>query len=546
MLYHRPILCLRIRDINILVILGAGTCYQPLFYGYKNMSLLVIKHLSVQMEDKVLYQNADFALHRGEHLGVTGPNGAGKSTLFKLLQGECLPDHGDILWQPGVKVGYIDQHLEIDPSLSVFDFMVTAYSPLLAADSELNRLYAQMSSVVPDAVLNRAAELQSLLDEGGFYNLTHRVEQVAAGLGILPLGMTTHMSSLSGGQRHKVILAKLLLEEPDVLLLDEPTNFLDTDHVTWLVTFLNQYSGTFMVVSHDTEFLNQIADGICDIDNQQLRKYKGGYAQAMVQKEQETLNQLKQYQSQKQKIDKLEAYISKNGAGVNAKIANGRKKQLAKIVRVNKPQQKSQPEFVFSHVPLSAQTVLTATRLEIGYQHTLLPALNLNIQRGEKLAIVGFNGLGKSTLLKTLIGQLNPLAGEIRRARDIQWGYFSQDLRWEYPNSTPMQVIRASYRQLNDKSARHKLAEFGICGTKSLQPLSSLSGGEQTKVKLSCLAVSKSNVLVLDEPTTHLDVDVKAALKQALCAYAGTVIVVSHEPKFLDNWLDKVIDMAKI
>lgn len=516
------------------------------FLWFKNMSLLVIKHLGFQMEDKVLYQNADFALHRGEHLGVTGPNGAGKSTLFKLLQGEYLPDHGDILWQPSVKVGYLDQHLEIDPSLSVFDFMATAYAPLLAADRELNRLYAQMSSAVSDATLNRAAELQSLLEEGGFYRLTHRVEQVAAGLGILPLGMTTHMSGLSGGQRHKVILAKLLLEEPDVLLLDEPTNFLDTDHVTWLAEFLNQYSGTFMVISHDTAFLNRIADGICDIDHQQIRKYKGGYAKAMAQKEQETLNQLKQYQSQQQKIDKLEAYISKNGAGVNAKIANGRKKQLAKIERVNKPQQKSQPEFGFSHAPLSAQTVLIATRIEIGYQHALLPAMNLDIQRGEKLAIVGFNGLGKSTLLKTLIGQLNPLAGDIRQANGIQWGYFSQDLHWDYPDSTPMQVMRASCRQLNDKSARQKLAEFGISGSKSLQPLRSLSGGEQTKVKLSCLAVSKSNVLVLDEPTTHLDVDVKAALKQALCTYAGTVIVVSHEPDFLADWPDKVIDMAKM
>ncbi|UTV30272.1 ABC-F family ATP-binding cassette domain-containing protein [Photobacterium atrarenae] len=510
------------------------------------MSLLMIQNLTYQVADKVLYQDANFALHAGEHIGVTGHNGVGKSTLLKLLQGEYLPDQGEIHWQPNLVMGYLDQHGTVNKTLSIQDYLASAFAELFEAEQTLMVLYEQMATDTSTALLNRAAALQSLLEKEQFYSLDHRVIQIATGLGIDRFGLDTRMGALSGGQRHKVMLAKLLLQQPDVLLLDEPTNYLDTDHVEWLGGFLEQYPGAFMVVSHDTAFLDRIANCICDIDHQQIKKYKGHYAKAMAQKAQEQQHLVKQFEAQQRQIEKLEAYISKNGAGVNATIANGRKKQLAKIDRLAKPEEKPTPEFHFAAAPLNAQRVIAARGLKIGYQRPLLPPVNLDIQRGEKIAIVGFNGLGKSTLLKTLIGEVDALSGQVETAKGIKWGYFAQDLYWPYPDSTPVQVVRAANATLNDKMARQQLARFGVSGRKAQQSLATLSGGEQTKVKLCCLAAEKTNLLILDEPTTHLDVDIKSALKEALMRYDGTVVLVSHEAEFVRGWPDKVFDISQL
>ncbi|ODP96114.1 multidrug ABC transporter ATP-binding protein [Salinivibrio kushneri] len=510
------------------------------------MSLLVIENICFQIEEKVLYQGASVVLHHGEHVGVTGANGVGKSTLLKMLQGELLPDSGEIVWQPNIQVGYLDQHLTIDPTLSIYDFMALAYRDLVEVERALNAIYASMSVDTSDAVLAKAARLQSQLEAQDFYRISHRIEQVAAGLGIAPLGMQTAMGQLSGGQRHKVMLAKLLLEQAEVMLLDEPTNFLDAEHVAWLAEFLNHYTGTFMVVSHDEAFLESITTAIVDIDQSKIRKYKGSYQQAMAQKAQQSETQHKQYVAQQKKMDKLATYIRKNGAGVNARIAKGRKKQLAKMVPIEKKQTRESISFAFQYKPLRSQHVLAAKGLQIGYRTPLLPPLSLQIQRGEKVAIIGFNGLGKSTLLKTLLGKIPALRGHIDTANGIKWGYFEQGLQWRYPESSPVQAVCGVGGQLTDKTARQKLAEFGLSGKKAVRPLRRLSGGEQTKVKLCCLAVMATNVLVLDEPTTHLDVDAKMALQHALKAYAGTVIVVSHEPQFIEHWPDKVIDMTQL
>lgn len=508
------------------------------------MSLLIVKDLTYQIAEKRLYQQANFSLHHGEHLGVTGENGVGKSTLLKLLRSELLPDQGEILWQPDIMIGYLDQHMTFDPELTIFQFLSSAFEALFEAEKVLNNLYAQMATDTSSAVLNRAAELQSLLEKEQFYSLNYRIEQIAAGLGIDVLGMASKMGSLSGGQRHKVMLAKLLLQQPEVLLLDEPTNFLDTAHVEWLANFLANYAGAFLVVSHDISFLDSIANGICDIDYQQIKKYKGHYSKAMSQKEQERLQLQSQYDAQQRQIQKLENYIAKNGAGVNAKIANGRKKQLAKIDRIEINRQKQAYSFTFKHSPLNAQTVIVSRKLGIGYTYSLLADLNLYIQRGEKIAVAGFNGVGKSTLLKSLIGEIPLLSGQLDIAKSIKWGYFAQELYWPYPESTPVQVVCSANTTLTNKTARKYLAEFGVAGSKAVQPIHTLSGGEQTKVKLCCLAVEETNVLVLDEPTTHLDIEMKQALKEALICYPGTVILVSHEREFIQGWPDRVIDIS--
>lgn len=407
MLHHRPFCilntaeCIHFNDDERPVLVTG------LFLWIRNMSLLVIENICFQIEEKVLYQGASVVLHHGEHVGVTGANGVGKSTLLKMLQGELLPDSGEIVWQPNIQVGYLDQHLTIDPTLSIYDFMALAYRDLVEVERALNAIYASMSADTSDAVLAKAARLQSQLEAQDFYRISHRIEQVAAGLGIAPLGMQTAMGQLSGGQRHKVMLAKLLLEQAEVMLLDEPTNFLDAEHVAWLAEFLNHYTGTFMVVSHDEAFLESITTAIVDIDQSKIRKYKGSYQQAMAQKAQQSETQHKQYLTQQKKMDKLATYIRKNGAGVNARIAKGRKKQLAKMVPIEKKQMRESVSFAFQYKPLRSQHVLAAKGVADWLSNAAFAAVVTSDSTGRKSRDYWLQWLGKIDIIENLIGR-NP------------------------------------------------------------------------------------------------------------------------------------------
>lgn len=510
------------------------------------MSLLNIKSLTFHVGDKALYQNAEFTLSAGEHVGVTGANGVGKSTLLKLLQAELLPDEGDIFWQPEIKIGYLDQHTQMDTLLSVYDYLRTAFSELYLIEAKMLEIYTCPVKSIQQSYLNRAAMIQQKLESQSFYLIDNKIDAMAEGLGIKAFGMQTQLAKLSGGQRHKVMLARVLLTLPNVLLLDEPTNYLDASHIKWLSQYLNEFEGAFMVVSHDQAFLNSIATHICDIDRQTIRKYKGNVAKFMVQKANDDAAYIKQYQAQKKHIDKLELFIAKNGAGVNASIANGRKKQLTRIERLVPPQQQKPITFCFKNSTFNAQKVLKTFELVIGYSRALVPAVSITIMRGEKVLFTGFNGIGKSTLLKTLIGELAPLSGMIALSPGVQLGYFEQELHWPYPEITPVSYLKSVCAELDDNSARQQLARFGVSGKLAKQPLKLLSGGEQTKVKLCCLALKPTNLLVLDEPTTHLDMEVKTALKQALMEYTGTVLIVSHEQSFVAGWPDRVVDMQSI
>ncbi|WP_330960970.1 ABC-F family ATP-binding cassette domain-containing protein [Photobacterium sp. 53610] len=510
------------------------------------MSLLNIQNLTYHIGDKTLYQNADFMLFPGEHLGVTGKNGVGKSTFLKLLQAEILPDGGDIVWQPSVQIGYLDQHAQMNAALSVRGYLQTAFADLYALEAEMMAIYACPEKSVRDSYLSRAATIQATLESQSFYVISSRIDAVADGLGIIQFGMDTRLGDLSGGQRHKVMLASLLLISPDVLLLDEPTNYLDTAHVDWLADYLNSFEGAFLVVSHDRAFLNRIATGICDIDRQQISKYKGNVDKALAQKASADAAHAKQYLAQKKHIDKLEQFIAKNGAGVNASIANGRKKQLARMDRLAAPEQEKAISFAFRTADHAAQKVLSASSLVIGYSRPLLPEMGLTLSRGEKVVIAGFNGIGKSTLLKTLVGELAPIAGQVALSQGLKLGYFEQELHWDDPEATPVNLVISACPGSDDKAARQHLARFGVSGKLAIQPIRSLSGGEQTKVKLCRLALQPTNLLVLDEPTTHLDAKVKSALKQALKDYNGTLIVVSHEKDFVAGWPDRVVDIQSV
>ena len=466
------------------------------------MSLLEITGLCHAFGDHVLFRNADFALNRGEHVGVVGPNGAGKSTLIRICTGELVPDAGRVVWQPQVRVGCLDQHAAAEPSMTMRGFLRSAFAELYAAEDEMLRLYAQ--SAQDAACLEKAAALQALLEQRDFYGIDTRVEQVASGLGLTAVGLSRPLGEMSGGQRAKAILAKLLLEEPDVLLLDEPTNFLDQAHVAWLADYLAGLRGAFLVVSHDYGFLQRISGAVCDVDHARIAKYYGSYADFVKKKALLRADYVRQYAQQQRKIEETEAFIRKNRAGIKSKMARGRQKQLDRMERLETPEQDAVcPRFRFQALPAPSTEQLAVRGLSVGYHYPVLSQLSFSV------------------------------------------GYYAQELAWPDPARTPLELAAAQYPSLSEKEVRRCLAQCGVSAKHAMQPAGTLSGGEQAKVKLCLLAQRPHSFLILDEPTNHLDVQAKSALGAALAAFPGTVLLVSHEADFYRDWASRVIDISR-
>ncbi|MCH5584347.1 ATP-binding cassette domain-containing protein [Shimazuella sp. AN120528] len=507
------------------------------------MSLLKVEHLSHSFADKKLYENASFDLYKGEHMGVVGQNGTGKSTLIRILTGEIVPDKGEISWQSNVQIGHLDQYAEVDGQYTIYDYLSTAFADLFAMEARMNQLYEESAVKADNQLLMQAVEIQEQLETNDFYLIDSKIQKIIAGLGIDAIGTDRVIQTLSGGQRAKVILAKLLLEQPNVLLLDEPTNFLDKEHVEWLADYLLTFTGAFIVVSHDEAFLEKISSCICNIELGTIKKYHGTFSDFIKQKEHLRQDYIRQYQAQQKHIEKTEEYIRKNIAGVNSKMAKGRRKQLERMDRLAAPVFTQKPTIEFQALPLINHTVLEVNDLEVGYDRSLLPKINFSIAGGQKLVITGFNGIGKSTMLKTLMGIIPAIGGHFHFARQVKIGYYEQDLKWENGSWTPMQIISDAFPKLNKKEVFSHLARCGVKDAHVTQEIRSLSGGEQSKVKLCRLLLSPSNFLILDEPTNHLDAEAKDALQQALIAFEGSVILVSHEASFYREWADGILNI---
>lgn len=510
------------------------------------MSLVEIEGLSHTYGDKVLYRNAAFQLYKGEHMGVVGQNGAGKSTLIGILAGEIIPDEGSLRWQPGIRVGYLDQYAAVDPDSTIQEYLKTAFSRLYALEEQVHGLYDQYAQTGEEALLQQAAEGQTVLEARDFYTVDTRIGKVAGGLGIEAIGLDRRMGTLSGGQRAKAILAKLLLEQPDVLLLDEPTNFLDKEHVDWLAEYLAAFPNAFVAVSHDPAFLDRVSTCICDVEAETIRKYHGKYGDFLPQKAHLREDHLRRYYAQQQMIRRTEEFIRKNIAGVNSKNAKGRRKRLESLERIAPPHFIGKPAIRFQEQSASLQKALCVKALEVGYDAALLPQLNFSVAGGETMVITGFNGIGKSTLLKTLVGEIPFLGGGFRFAEQARIGYYEQDLRWRNGNATPIQIIGEAYPKLTEKQIRRHLAECGVKQDSVRQAISTLSGGEQSKVKLCRLILSPCNFLILDEPTNHLDSDTKAELRRALDAFGGSILLVSHEEAFYQGLADKIFRIDEV
>lgn len=507
------------------------------------MLLIEAKNLSFSYGDRLIYKDMNFRLMEGEHIALVGKNGAGKSTFLKLLTGMLLPDSGIIEKKRDLHVGVIEQHLHFGRDQTIYSFMKSAFQPLLDAEQRMNALAEKMSRPDADqAYLEEYGELQDLLTANDFYTIDARISEMADGLGLSAIGMDTTTDRMSGGQLTKLCLAKLLLEAPEMLLLDEPTNYLDTAHIVWLTDYLKNYPHAFIVVSHDTGFLNKISDIVYHLENHELVRYIGNYQSFLNQHEARVEQQEIAFRQQQREIKKLETYIQKNKVRTaTARQAKSREKVLNKIERLDPPESVRKPSFHFhvDHEPV--RNLFTAEHLSVGYDAPLLPPIDFKIIRGEKIAIVGHNGIGKTTFLKTLLGELPPLKGKVVTGDRVQPAYFSQ---LSSPSAkTPLEWMKDQFPTLDEQVLRRHLAQCGVYAEHMRQPMRTLSGGEETKVRIGRLMLQKSNVLIFDEPTNHLDVDAKAALSEALGNYEGTVVVVSHEQSFYARWVNRVWDI---
>ncbi|RDY33295.1 ABC-F family ATP-binding cassette domain-containing protein [Lachnotalea glycerini] len=509
------------------------------------MSLLNIMELTHSFSDNLIFKNTELSLNKGEHIGIVGQNGTGKSTLIKICMGQIIPDIGRIVWQPRITVGCLDQYAQIDENMTMETFLKSAFLKLYEMEEKMNKLYYQAAAGDRN-LLELAAQYQKQLEMNDFYSINTQIERVANGLGLLALGLERPIELMSGGQRAKVILAKLLLEKPDILLLDEPTNFLDKNHIMWLSDYLSNLENAFMVVSHDYDFLEKITNRICDIDNKKISKYYGTYSEFLKKKMLLREDYIRQYSAWQKEVKNTEEFIRKNIAGRKSKMARGRQKQLDRMDKMEALNQKEiKPSFHFNEISLTNTKHLIVKHLYAGYHKAILSDINFSINGGQKVVITGFNGIGKTTLLKTLVGQISSIRGSFAFSEQVKFGYFEQDLKWQDETQTPIQIISENNPSLVIKEVRKHLARCGILNQHAVQAVGTLSGGEQAKVRMCMLLMKPCNFLIMDEPTNHLDIQAKEALKIALSHFSGTVLLVSHEEAFYRDWVQKVIDIER-
>ncbi len=506
------------------------------------MSVLIVENLSHGFADRTLFKDVSFRLQPGERVGLVGANGTGKSTMMGILTRQLMPDSGKIEWMPKVEYGYLDQHTKLEAGKTIRDILKDAFLPLLELEKENMEIAEKMSDATPEELeelLERMGEIQDRLDASGFYLIDAKVEEIANALGLSAIGLERDVASLSGGQRTKVLLAKLLLEKPTVLLLDEPTNYLDEEHIDWLKNYLRDYPYAFMLISHDTSFMNEVVNVIYHLEFTKLTRYTGNYESFLAQSDMRRSQHFDAYEKQREEIAKMEDFIARNKARASTSgRAKSRQKQLDKIERIDKPESAAKPVFQFKESRASGRFVVEAEGLEIGYSRPLMPKLTMTLERGDKVAIVGMNGVGKSTLLKTLLGVISPLGGKLERGDFLFPSYFEQEVKAK--PVTALDEVWNEFPHLNNHEVRGALARCGLSNEHINRPMSALSGGEQAKVRLCKLLQRESNWLLFDEPTNHLDVVAKEELKRALKAYKGTILLVCHEPEFYEDWVTKV------
>lgn len=512
------------------------------------MSILNVEHLTHGFGDRAIFQDVSFRLLKGEHIGLVGANGEGKSTFMNIITGKLMPDEGKIEWAKNVRVGYLDQHTVLEKGMSIKAVLSSAFDFLFDLESQMNEICDKMGSASEEELEKYMEELgtiQDLLTVHDFYLIDSKVEEVAKALGLAELGLEKDVTDLSGGQRTKVLLGKLLLEKPDILLLDEPTNYLDTEHIEWLKRYLNDYENAFILISHDIPFLNSVVNLIYHMDNQELNRYPGDYDKFQEVYAMKKAQLQAAYNKQQKEIADLKDFVARNKARVATRnMAMSRQKKLDKMDVIELAGEKPKPEFHFKEARTPGRYIFKAKDLVIGYGEPLSSPLNLEMERGEKIVLTGANGIGKTTLLKSILGLLPPISGSVEQGDYLSIGYFEQEIDQNISTSC-IEEIWKEFPGFTQYEVRSALAKCGLTTKHIESKVKVLSGGEQAKVRLCKLINRETNLLLLDEPTNHLDIDAKSELKRALKEYKGSILMVCHEPEFYEELATDVWDCTK-
>ena len=512
------------------------------------MSILNVEHLTHGFGERAIFTDVSFRLLKGEHIGLVGANGEGKSTFMSIVTGKLMPDEGKIEWAKNVHAGYLDQHAVLQPGMTIGDVLKSAFDPLFQKEKRINELCDLLGTADEEEMNLYMEELGTLQDElvlHDFYTIDAKAEEVARALGLLDLGMDRDVTDLSGGQRTKVLLAKLLLEKPDILLLDEPTNYLDEEHIAWLKRYLLDYENAFILISHDILFLNSVVNIIYHMEHQELNRYVGDYEHFQEVYAVKKAQLEAAYRRQQQEISELKDFVARNKARVSTRnMAMSRQKKLDKMDVIELAAEKPKPEFHFRYGRTPGRMLFESKDLVIGYQEPLSKPLNFSMERGQKIALVGTNGIGKTTLLKSILGLIPALSGTCEQGENLQIGYFEQEVKGDN-RTTCIEEIWQEFPSFTQYEVRAALAKCGLTTKHIESQVRVLSGGEQAKVRLCKLVNKDTNFLLLDEPTNHLDVDAKEALKNALIEYKGSILLICHEPEFYRDVVGEVWDMSR-
>lgn len=512
------------------------------------MSILNVEHLTHGFGDRAIFNDVSFRLLKGEHIGLVGANGEGKSTFFNIVTNHLMPDEGKIEWAKNVRVGYLDQHTVLTKGMTIRDVLKSAFSWLFEQEARMNEICDALGDASPeemDKMMEELGTIQDNLTLHDFYVIDAKVEEVARALGLLDIGLERDVTDLSGGQRTKVLLGKLLLEKPDILLLDEPTNYLDEEHIAWLKRYLLDYENAFILISHDIPFLNEVINLVYHMENQELNRYVGNYDHFQEVYAVKKAQLEAAYRRQQQEISELKDFVARNKARVSTRnMAMSRQKKLDKMDVIELAAEKPKPEFHFKTGRTPGKYIFETKDLVIGYQEPLSKPISIAMERGHKIALVGANGIGKTTLLKSILGLIPSLKGSCELGENLQIGYFEQEVKGDN-KTTCIDEIWAEFPSYTQYEVRSALAKCGLTTKHIESQVRVLSGGEQAKVRLCKLVNKETNILLLDEPTNHLDADAKGALKQALKEYKGSILLICHEPEFYRDVVSEVWDCSK-